>query len=123
MPTELRSARLVIAWSQVLAELATVAQPDIILAWYRKLVTRKFDGSKARQGPGRPRVRGEVERLKEITTGIFYRFNILTIRVVNRLFGADASIVTRDFIDHPARHGTGFRCKIVVRLRSTFRLG
>ena len=46
---------------KVLAEVATVAQPDTILAWYRKLVARKFDGSKARQGPGRPRVRREVE--------------------------------------------------------------
>jgi hypothetical protein len=27
-----------------------VARPDTILAWYRKLVARKFDGSKARQG-------------------------------------------------------------------------
>jgi hypothetical protein len=32
----------------VLPELATVARPDTILAWYRKLVARKFDGSKAR---------------------------------------------------------------------------
>jgi putative transposase len=40
-----------------------VAQPDTILAWYRKLVARKFDGSKARQGPGRPRITREVERL------------------------------------------------------------
>jgi hypothetical protein len=39
------------------------AVPDTILAWYRKLVARKFDGSKARQGPGRPRVKREVEQL------------------------------------------------------------
>ena len=38
-----------------LAEVATVAKPDTILAWYRKLVAHKFDGSKARRGPGRPR--------------------------------------------------------------------
>jgi hypothetical protein len=42
-------------------DVATVAQPDTILAWYRKLVARKFDGSKARQGPGRPRIKREVE--------------------------------------------------------------
>ncbi len=46
-----------------LAELATVARPDTILAWYRKLVASKFDGSKARRGPGRPRIRREVEQL------------------------------------------------------------
>jgi putative transposase len=48
---------------KVLSEVATVARPDTILAWYRKLVGRKFDGSKARQGPGRPRVKREVEQL------------------------------------------------------------
>src|SRR5262247_4157726 len=46
-----------------LTEVATVARPDTILAWYRKLVARKFDGSKARRGPGRPRIRREVEQL------------------------------------------------------------
>jgi transposase InsO family protein len=40
-----------------------VARPDTILAWYRKLVARKFDGSKVRRGPGRPRIRREVEQL------------------------------------------------------------
>src|SRR6202008_159024 len=48
---------------QALAEVATVARPDTILAWYRKLVAGKFDGSKARRGPGRPRVAREVEQL------------------------------------------------------------
>ena len=48
---------------KALAEVATVAKPDTILAWYRKLVARKFDGSKARRGPGRPRIRREVEQL------------------------------------------------------------
>ena len=48
---------------KALAEVATVARPDTILAWYRKLVARKFDGSKAGRGPGRPRVTREVEQL------------------------------------------------------------
>jgi hypothetical protein len=39
---------------KVLAEVATVARPDTIQAWYRKLVASKFDGSKARRDPGRP---------------------------------------------------------------------
>jgi len=46
----------------VLAEVAAVARPDTILAWYRKLVARKFDGSRARRGPGRPRINREVEQ-------------------------------------------------------------
>src|SRR6478609_3842404 len=48
---------------KALAEVATVARPDTILAWYRKLLARKFDGSKARRGPGRPRISREVEQL------------------------------------------------------------
>ena len=48
---------------RILSEVANVARPDTILAWYRKLVVRKFDGSKARRGPGRPRIKREVEQL------------------------------------------------------------
>jgi hypothetical protein len=33
---------------RVLVEVANVARPETILGWYRKLVARKFDGSKAR---------------------------------------------------------------------------
>ena len=36
---------------KVLGEVANVARPDTILAWYRNLVARKFDGSKAREAP------------------------------------------------------------------------
>jgi putative transposase len=45
---------------KVLAEVANVARPDTILAWYRKMVARKFDGSQARRGPGRPRLSQET---------------------------------------------------------------
>jgi hypothetical protein len=48
---------------KVLDEVANVARPETILAWYRKLVARKFDGSKARRSPGRPRIKREVEQL------------------------------------------------------------
>jgi hypothetical protein len=48
---------------RLLAEVANVARPDTILAWYRKLIARKFDGSKARRSIGRPRIRREVEQL------------------------------------------------------------
>ena len=46
-----------------LTDVATIARPDTILGWYRKLVARKFDGSKARRSPGRPRIKREVEQL------------------------------------------------------------
>jgi len=48
---------------KVLDEVANVARPDTILAWYRKLIAGKFDSSQARRGPGRPRIKREVEQL------------------------------------------------------------
>ena len=48
---------------KALREVACVAKPDTILAWYRRLVAKKFDGSKHRQYPGRPAVQPEVEAL------------------------------------------------------------
>src|SRR4030088_2040340 len=38
---------------KALAQVACVAKPDTILAWYRRLVASKFDGSKHRNYPGR----------------------------------------------------------------------
>src|SRR5712672_85827 len=43
-----------------LGEVAATALPDTILAWYRRLIARKFDGSQARRAPGRPRIDREV---------------------------------------------------------------
>src|SRR6202165_503107 len=48
---------------KALWDVAGVANPDTILAWYRKLIAQKFDGSKHRQYPGRPPVSSEVEAL------------------------------------------------------------
>jgi putative transposase len=48
---------------KALREVASVAKPDTILAWYRRLIAQKFDGSKHRQYPGRPPVSAEVEAL------------------------------------------------------------
>ena len=48
---------------KALREIACVAKPDTILAWYRKLIAQKFDGSKHRQYPGRPPVSSEVAAL------------------------------------------------------------
>ncbi|MCU1233905.1 MAG: Integrase, catalytic region [Candidatus Solibacter sp.] len=46
-----------------LHQVACVATPDTILAWYRRLIARKFDGSKHRASPGRPHIPPEVEAL------------------------------------------------------------
>ena len=48
---------------QALEDVANTAKPDTILGWYRRLIARKFDGSKARRYPGRPRVAREIEDL------------------------------------------------------------
>src|SRR5919205_619086 len=48
---------------KALAQVACVAKPETILAWYRRLIARKFDGSRQRSYPGRPRVDPEVEAL------------------------------------------------------------
>jgi hypothetical protein len=46
-----------------LADVASVAKPDTILAWYRRLIACKFDRSKHRSYPGRPRVDAALEEL------------------------------------------------------------
>jgi transposase len=46
-----------------LEDVAATAKPDTILGWYRKLIAKKFDGSRFRQRVGRPRVAEEIERL------------------------------------------------------------
>jgi len=48
---------------KALEDVANAAKPDTILGWYRRLIARKFDGSKSRQYPGRPRIDDEIEQL------------------------------------------------------------
>src|SRR5450631_4106915 len=48
---------------KALRDVACVAKPDTILAWYRRLVAEKFDRSQHRQFPGRPPVSAEMEGL------------------------------------------------------------
>jgi transposase InsO family protein len=48
---------------QALKEVASIVSPDTILAWHRKLVAQKFDGSQQRKAPGRPAIDQELEAL------------------------------------------------------------
>ena len=48
---------------KALQSIATIVKPDTILRWHARLVACKFDGSKRRKHPGRPRVSAEVEAL------------------------------------------------------------
>jgi putative transposase len=47
---------------KLLAEVATIVTPETLLAWHRKLIAQKYDGSRQR-GPGRLRTAGEMEAL------------------------------------------------------------
>jgi transposase InsO family protein len=48
---------------RALEEVATIVTPETILAWHRKFVAKKFDGSKQRKTPGRPKIDQELEAL------------------------------------------------------------
>ena len=47
---------------RMLHELTTIVTPATLLAWHRRLIARKYDGSRQR-GPGRPRVLEEIRHL------------------------------------------------------------
>jgi len=47
---------------KLLAEFATIVTPETLLAWHRKLIAQKYDGS-GKRGPGRPRAADEIEAL------------------------------------------------------------
>ncbi len=46
-----------------LKEVASLATPETLMRWYKRLSAQKFDGSTQRQPCGRPRVAEEVEQL------------------------------------------------------------
>jgi putative transposase len=48
---------------QALKEVASLVTPDTILAWHRRLIAKKYDGSEPRQAPGRPTISVELEAL------------------------------------------------------------
>src|SRR5258707_12949975 len=46
---------------RLLAEAATIVTPETLLAWHRKLIANKYDGT-AQRGPGRPRTAADIEK-------------------------------------------------------------
>jgi putative transposase len=48
---------------RALKEVATIVKPDTILAWHRRFVAQKFDGTQQRKAPGRPAIDQEIEAL------------------------------------------------------------
>jgi transposase InsO family protein len=47
---------------KLLREVATIVTPETLMAWHRRLIAQKYDGSH-RRGPGRPRKFEEIEDL------------------------------------------------------------
>jgi putative transposase len=68
---------------KALSDVATAALPETILTWYRRLVARKFDGSRSHRRAGRPPIDKEVEEL------------IVGMAKENRIVGALANLVVR----------------------------
>lgn len=47
---------------KVLVDLGTIVTPETLMAWHRRLIAQKYDGSNKR-GPGRPRTAKDIEEL------------------------------------------------------------
>jgi putative transposase len=47
---------------RMIQEVSTIVTPATLLAWHRRLIAKKYDGSK-RRGPGRPRTKDEIRQL------------------------------------------------------------
>ena len=56
------AAKAKLVGRRVLDEITDLVTPDTLLAWHRKLIANKYDGT-AKRGPGRPRTAREVEDL------------------------------------------------------------
>ena len=56
------AAKAKLVGRRVLDEITDLVTPDTLLAWHRKLIAKKYDGT-AKRGPGRPRTDSEVEDL------------------------------------------------------------
>jgi putative transposase len=70
------AAKAKVLGRKTLAEIATLVTPATLLAWHRRLIAQRYDGSNRRK-PGRPRIRQELEtlvvRMAEENRGWGYR--------------------------------------------------
>jgi putative transposase len=54
------AAKAKVLGQKVLDQIATIVTPETLLAWHRKLIAQKYDGT-AHCTSGRPRTAGEIE--------------------------------------------------------------
>src|ERR687895_1569012 len=94
---------------KALRQVACVAKPDTILAWYRRLIAQKFDGSKQRRARGRPPVEAAVEqlvvRMARENSGWGY----------DRIVGALANLGHEISDPQTPRHSAGTETQLLLR--------
>jgi hypothetical protein len=56
-------AEKAVALGRLMADTVTIVKPATLLKWHRRLVAKKFDGSRFRKRAGRPPIEAEVEAL------------------------------------------------------------
>src|SRR5476649_449195 len=56
-------AEKAVALGQLMADTVTIVKPETILKWHRRLVAKKFDGSRFRKRLGRPPIKTDIEEL------------------------------------------------------------
>jgi putative transposase len=87
---------------KLLAEVATIVTPETLLAWHRKLIARKYDGSDKRQA-GRPRTPSGIEslvlRMAEENRDWGYR------RIQGALSNLGHELARSTIVDILGRHG------------------
>lgn len=87
---------------KVLRRVSGVVTPDTILRWYRRLIARKYDGSKKRKKPGRPPTPQEIADLVVKMALVNARWGHTQIRDALHNLGHEISrnTVKRILLDH-----------------------
>ena len=87
---------------KILVQVATIVRPETQLAWHRKLIAKKYDGS-AYRTPGRPRTATEISdlvvRMAEENRGWGYR------RIQGALSNLGQVLARTTIADSLKRHG------------------
>jgi putative transposase len=96
------AAKAKVLGRKILAEVATIVTPETLLAWHRKLIAQKYDGSGTRRS-GRPRTAAEIEalvvRMAEENRDWGYR------RIQGALFNLGHEIARSTIAQMLERHG------------------